>query len=387
MGAVTRLAQQVHGPPRHDLTTMAHEGFEDLFQVKRPRLAAIQRDHVDAEHGLQLGLTIKIVEDDLTGFAAPQLDHHAHAVLVGLVAQLRDALDLLFLDQLGNFLEQARLVHLIGQLGDDDGLTSAGQLFDLGPGPHVDTPPAGFVGLAHPSGAIDQGGRGEIRRGHMRHQALDRNLRVVDERHTGIHDFGQVMRRDIGRHPHGDTRRTIHQEVRDLGRQYGRLGLGLVIVGDEVDGVLVDVRQHLVCNAGHADLGVTHGSGRVAIHRSEVALPVNQHVAHGERLRHAHDRVVHGGVAMRVVFTNHITDDTRRLLIRLVVIVAEFAHGVEDASMYGLEAISYIRQCPSHDHAHGVVEVGLLHLVFKIDVQDFFCELAHPLTSLGSVDF
>ena len=90
---------------------------------------------------------------------------------------------------------------------------------------------------------------------------------------------------------------------------------------------------------------------------------------------------------MRVVFTNHITDDTRRLLIRLVVIVAEFAHGVEDASMYGLEAISYIRQCPSHDHAHGVVEVGLLHLVFKIDVQDFFCELAHPLTSLGSVDF
>jgi enoyl-CoA hydratase/carnithine racemase len=79
-----------------------------------------QRHHVDAEHALHLGLLVEVVEHHIGGFAALDLDVDAHAVLVGLVAQLGDAFDLLFLDQLGDLLDQARLVHLVRKLGDDD---------------------------------------------------------------------------------------------------------------------------------------------------------------------------------------------------------------------------------------------------------------------------
>jgi hypothetical protein len=83
-----------------------------------------------------------------------------------------------------------------------------------------------------------------------------------------------------------------------------------VVVGAEVDGFLVNVRQHFVGDFGQTDFGVTHGRCVVAVYRAEVALAVDQHVPHGKVLRHAHDGVVHRLVTVGVVFTNHVTHDT-----------------------------------------------------------------------------
>ena len=82
----------------------------------------------------------------LCGFdVALELDDHPHPVAVGLVAQVGDALDPLAVHQLGDLLHQRRLVHLVGQLGDDDrGAARAGLLErDLGP----DDDPAAAVGV------------------------------------------------------------------------------------------------------------------------------------------------------------------------------------------------------------------------------------------------
>ena len=43
-----------------------------------------------------------------------ELEHDAHAVAVGLVADVGDALELLVADQLGDLLDQPRLVDLYG---------------------------------------------------------------------------------------------------------------------------------------------------------------------------------------------------------------------------------------------------------------------------------
>jgi hypothetical protein len=43
------------------------------------------------------------------------------------------------------------------------------------------------------------------------------------------------------------------------------------------------------------------------------------------------------------------------------------------------------RQGASHDHAHGVIQVGLFHLVFEIDWQNFFGEFVHSAGSYLSV--
>ena len=117
-------------------------------------------------------------------------------------------------------------------------------------------------------------------------------------------------------------------------------------------------------NFGHADFGITHRRRVVTIHRAEVTLSVHQHVTHGKILRHANDGVVYRTVAMRVVFTNHVTDDTSRFFIRLVVIVAQLVHGVQDASVHGFQAITRVGQSAAHNHAHRVIEVGTAHFLF-----------------------
>ncbi len=130
----------------------------------------------------------------------------------------------------------------------------------------------------------------------MLHQGCQRQRRIVQQRQAGVHDLGEIMGRDVGRHADRDTRLPIDEQVRDACGQHRRLVLGLVVVRGEIDGFFLDVRQQLMRDPRHADFGVTHGGRHVAIHRPEVSLAIDEHVAHRERLRHAHHRVVHRGI-------------------------------------------------------------------------------------------
>ena len=78
----------------------------------------------------------------------------------------------------------------------------------------------------------------------------------------------------------------------------------------------------------HANFGVTHRSGAVTIDRTKVTLAIHQHVTHGEVLRHAHDSVVNRDIAMWMVFTYHIADDTSGFFVGSIPVVVEFVHGV-----------------------------------------------------------
>jgi hypothetical protein len=41
-------------------------------------------------------------------------------------------------------------------------------------------------------------------------------------------------------------------------------------------------------------------------------------------------------------------------------------HAIEHPSVNRLETIPDIGQGPAHDHTHGVLEIGLLHLIFNV---------------------
>ena len=66
----------------------------------------------------------------------------------------------------------------------------------------------------------------------------------------------------------------------------------LVVVRLEVDGVGVDVAQHLRRDAARAGTPCSASRPAGRRRRAEVALPVDERVAQRERLRHAHERVV-----------------------------------------------------------------------------------------------
>ena len=187
--------------------------------------------------------------------------------------------------------------------------------------------------------------------------------RIVDERDAGVDHLAEIVRRDVGRHADGDAAGAVDQEIREARRQHHRLVLVAVVIVLEIDGVLVDVVDQLHRRLGEAAFGVAHGRRRIAVDRAEIALPVDQRQAHGEILRHAHQRVVDRLVAVRVIFTHHVADDARRFHVFLVGRVALLVHRIEDAPVHGLEPVAHVRQRTRHDHAHRVIEVVALHLL------------------------
>ena len=183
---------------------------------------------------------------------------------------------------------------------------------------------------------------------------------------TPSHDFAQVVRRDVGRHADGDAGRTVDQEIGKRRRQDRRLGGRFVEVGDVVDGVLVEIGHHRLGERLEPRFGVAIGRGRIAVDRTEVALAVDQGVAHVEVLRQTDERVVRRHVAVRVVVADDFADDLRALAVRAVRRQAHLAHRVQHAAVRGLQPVAHVRQRAPDDHAHRVIEVRAPHLVFDV---------------------
>ena len=107
------LPQLELGAAPDDFAAELDEALDQLEQVQHLRPAADDREHDDAEARLQRRVLVEVVENDLRHFAALQLDDDPHAVAIGFVAQVGDALDRLLAHQIGDPLDQLRLVDLI----------------------------------------------------------------------------------------------------------------------------------------------------------------------------------------------------------------------------------------------------------------------------------
>ena len=121
---------------------------------------------------------------------------------------------------------------------------------------------------------------------------------------------------------------------------------------------------------GQTRFGVAHRGGGIGIHRTEIALTVDQRHAHRPVLRHAGQCVVDRTVAMGVIFTHDFTDQTGGLAIGAVVDEARFLGREENAAMHRLQAVAHVRQGAGDDHGHGIVEIARLHLINDADGAD-----------------
>ena len=296
---------------------------------------------------------------------ALELDEHAHAGAVGFVAQVGDAVDLPFLDQLGDPLEQVGLVDLVGELGDDDlEPVAARRLFNECFGADDDAAATGGVGGLDALSPEDGAAGREVGAFDDLPEFLEGGFRVVDQEGDRIADLDQVVGRDVGCHADGDAGRSVDEQVGQPGGQDPRLLERGVVVGGEVDGLLVDVDQELVGDGGETGFGVAHCRGAVAVDRAEVALAVDERVAQVEVLRHAHERVVNRAVAVGVVVLEDLADDAGALAVAGVVAKAHLLHRVEDAAMDRFETVAGVGQRALDDDAHRVVEIRLAHLRF-----------------------
>ncbi len=260
-----------------------------------------------------------------------------------------------------HLLDHRGFVHLVRNLGDTDDVAPL-HLLDLRLGAHHDGATARQVRLLDRLLVVDDAPRGKIRSLHELEQLLHGRIRMIHQMHGGIDQLPQVMRRDIRGHADGDTDGAVEEEMRQLGGHHHRLLARGIVVRHEIDRVLVDVLQNLIGKPGHFGLGIAHGRGTVSVDTAEVPLPVDDGVAHREILRHAHERLVHGAVAVRVVLTQNVSDDEGALAELGGGFKAQLIHGVEDATVHGFQSVTGIRQRARDDDAHRVVQVTRLHL-------------------------
>ena len=209
---------------------------------------------------------------------------------------------------------------------------------------------------------------------------------LLDEGDHAVDDFPHVVRRDVRGHADGDAGRTVDQQVGIGRRQHRRLFGRLVEVRDEVDGLLVEIPHHLFGESLETRFGVSIGRGRIAVHGTEVPLPVDQEIPHVEVLREADERVVRRLVAVRMVVADDFADDLRALAVRPVRRKPHLTHRVQHTPMRRLQAVADVRQRPPDDHAHGVIHVRALHLVFDVDVEFVQGDVGHRgrMKALGS---
>ncbi len=238
-------APQLEARAAHDhFAPVDEEEFEELLEIEDARLAVDQRDHVHPEAVLQLCELEQVVLDDLRHLAALQLDHHAHAGLVRLVAQVGNALEFLLADELADPDEQIRLVHLVRDLVDDDRLATAlVDLLDVRACAYHNAAAAGAVAFADTLLAIDDSRGRKIGSGNDLHQFVDRDVRVRKQREAGRNRFRQVVRRNVGRHAHGNAGRPVDEQVGQPRRQDGRLQLLAVVIRKSTVSLSISARS------------------------------------------------------------------------------------------------------------------------------------------------
>ena len=222
----------------------------------------------------------RLLRIDLRRLALLDVHDHAHALAVALVAHVLDAVDPLLARELGDLLDQARLVDLVGDLGDDDRLAVALARLDLGARAHHDRAAAGAVGRADALAAHDEAGGREVRAGMRAITPSSRSSGVrswfSSRKVSASTTSPEVVRRDVRGHADRDPGGAVHEQVRQHGRQHRRLDRAVVVGGLVVDGLLLDVLHHRGAEPGEPRLGVALRRGRVAVHRAEVALPVDE---------------------------------------------------------------------------------------------------------------
>ena len=289
---------------------------------------------------------------------------------VALVADVGDALDALVAHHIGDLLLKPRLVHLIRQLGDDDGFAVLPYLLHLAARAHQDGAAPARERAACRQLADDHRAGREIRPRHDLCQRVHADRRIVDIGKAGVDHLAQIVRRNVGRHADSDAAGAVDQQIGIARRQDDRLSLGAIVIVLELDRVLVDVFRQLVRDLGTAHFGVAHRRRLIAVDRAEIALTVDQRHAHGEVLRQAHQGVVDRLVAMRVILAHHVADDHRRFAIGLVPVATVLVHRIEDAAMHGLQPVARVGQRSADDDAHRVIEIGAFQLVLDRNAAD-----------------
>ena len=185
------------------------------------------------------------------------------------------------------------------------------------------------------------------------------------------------MRGDIGRQPDRDSRGAVHQEVGKPAGERVRFHQRIVEIQGKVDGILVDIAQQLERQLFQARLRIAVCRGGISVHRAEIAVAVDQRHPHIEVLRHAHQRVVHRRVAVRVIFSQTVAHDLGTFFVRLVRRQPELVHRVQNAALNGLQTVLHPGQSAVQNDVLRIGHHGIMKDLVQRDFKNRLFILTH----------
>ena len=93
----------------------------------------------------------------------------------------------------------------------------------------------------------------------------------------------------------------------------------------------------------HARFGVTHGSRRIAFHRSKIALPIDQPLAHRPGLRHVDERGVNHRFPVGMIISAGVAANLCALAVLPPWEKRQIVHRIKDSSLRWLEPVARVR--------------------------------------------
>ena len=361
------LVQVKQRPPGNDLHLELNVFLQHLLKGKHLRRPVHQRQQDCPEGDLHLGVGVQLIEHHLGNGILFQVDDHPHTFSAGVIHHVMNSLNALIVHQINDGLHQIELVHHIGYFTDDDPVAVAA-FFNFRPGPHRDAPPAGSIRRPDAAATHDDAAGGKIWPLNILHNIRQLGVGTVDQQANGVHHLPQIMGRNVGRHAHRNTGGAVHQQIGKPGRQHRRLLPVIIEIGNKIHRVLVDVRQHIQTELAQPGFRIPIGGGRMSVDGAEVAVAVHQRIPQRKILGQTHHGVVHRGVAVGMIPSQHVTHGGGRLAEWLIRRQLILVHGIENPAMHRLESVPHIRQRPGYQHRHGILQKPLAHLLIQIHI-------------------
>jgi len=179
------------------------------------------------------------------------------------------------------------------------------------------------------------------------------------------------VRRNVCGHTYRNSGGTVYKKIGISGRKNNGFFFRIIKVWNKINRIFVKIGKELHGNLGKSCFRITHGGGAVSVNGTEVSVSVDKRISHGPILSHVYQCSVDRAVAVGMVFTHRITDDTGALSVRLVGTVIQFNHGIKNTPLNRLKSVSYIGKRSGGNNAHRVIDVKSLHSFFQVYLVDF----------------
>ena len=197
------------------------------------------------------------------------------------------------------------------------------------------------------------------------HKLVHGDFWIVYHRARAVYNFGKVVRRYVRGKTYRYARRAVNKQVGKPPRKRCGFFERIVKVEIPVDRVFIYITQKLESKRLKLDLGITHCSRAVAVHRTEVTMSRYKRFAHVERLRKSDHGIVYRRVAVRMIFCKTVADYSRTFLVIFIGEHALIVHRIQNTALNGLKSVLHPRQRSVEYYVFGIGEHAVMQYRFQ----------------------